>query len=48
MTLSLGIIHLYGKRLSGLSVAFHFIEDAFLDAHILNEKFGVKKCVFGF
>ena len=48
MTLSLGIIHLYGKRLNGLPVVFHFIEEAFLNAHILNEKFGVKNAFFGF
>ena len=29
-----------------IKVVFHFIEEAFLNAHILNEKFGVKKCVF--
>ena len=31
-----------------VKVVFHFIEEAFLNAYILNEKFGVKKVFFGF
>ena len=31
-----------------VKVVFHFIEEAFLNAYILNEKFGVIKYVFGF
>ena len=31
-----------------VKVVFHFIEEAFLNAYILNEKFGVKKAFFGF
>ena len=29
-----------------VKVVFHFIEEAFLNAYILSEKSGVKKCVF--
>ena len=29
-----------------VKVVFHFIEEAFLNTYILNEKFGVKKCSF--
>ena len=29
-----------------VKVVFHFIEEAFLNAYILSEKSGLKKCVF--